>query len=86
MAAVTVVVATRNRRDTLLRSLAHHRVPVVVVDNASTDGTAPAVRAAYPDVCVVPLDRNAGAAARTVGAKLACTPYVAFADDDSYWE
>jgi GT2 family glycosyltransferase len=85
---VTVVVATRDRRGSLLRTLAHlgGDVPVVVVDNASTDGTAAAVRGAHPDVEVVELPTNAGAVARTHGVRLARTPYVAFADDDSWWE
>jgi N-acetylglucosaminyl-diphospho-decaprenol L-rhamnosyltransferase len=83
---VTVVIATRNRRDQVLRHLPRHRAPVIVVDNASDDGTAAAVRAArYPGTTVVALERNLGAAARTVGVRAASTPYVAFADDDSYW-
>ena len=36
---VTVVVASRNRRTDLLASLPRHEAPVVLVDNASTDGT-----------------------------------------------
>ncbi|MDP5182703.1 glycosyltransferase [Blastococcus sp. BMG 814] len=85
----TVVVATRDRRDSLLRSLAHlddgvH--PVVVVDNGSSDGTAAAVRTRHPGVTVVELPVNRGAVARTVGVRRAGTPYVAFADDDSWWE
>lgn len=85
---VAVVVATRNRRDSLLRTLARladvpERPPVVVVDNGSTDGSAAAARAA--GVEVVELGRNAGPAARTVGARRVATPYVAFADDDSWW-
>jgi GT2 family glycosyltransferase len=34
---------------------------------------------------VVGLRRNRGAAARTVGARLVDSPYVAFSDDDSWW-
>jgi GT2 family glycosyltransferase len=83
---VTVVVASHNRRSTLLRSLAEHRAPVIVVDNASTDHSADAVAHHYPDVHLVRLSDNLGAAARNIGAELATTPYVAFADDDSYWE
>jgi GT2 family glycosyltransferase len=83
--AVTCVVASRNRRTDLLASLPRHEAPVVLVDNASTDGTVEAVRAAHPDVTVVPLDRNAGALARTVGTARAGTPFVAFTDDDSWW-
>ncbi|HEV7871369.1 MAG TPA: glycosyltransferase [Modestobacter sp.] len=83
--AVTCVVASRNRRADLLASLPRHEAPVVLVDNASTDGTVEAVRAAHPAVTVVPLDRNAGAVARTLGAARADTPFVAFTDDDSWW-
>ncbi|MFC4903742.1 glycosyltransferase family 2 protein [Kocuria oceani] len=82
---VTVVVATRNRREELVEHLGRHEGPVIVVDNASTDGSVEAVRAAHPHVQVVPLPRNVGAVARTVGVRLARTPYVAFADDDSWW-
>lgn len=82
---VTVVVMSRNRRDELLTSLPRHRAPVILVDNGSTDGTVDAVRSALPHVEVVALARNLGAAARTVGVRHARTPYVAFADDDSWW-
>ncbi|OMH29311.1 glycosyl transferase [Tersicoccus phoenicis] len=84
-ARVTVVVATRNRRDELLAHLQRHEGPVIVLDNASTDGSAEAVAAAYPDLTVVPLPVNVGARARTLGAERASTPYIAFADDDSWW-
>lgn len=81
-ARVTVVVMSRDRREELVATLGRHRAPVVLVDNGSTDGTAAAVRAAHPHVTVVEARRNLGAAARTLGARLAATPYVAFADDD----
>ncbi|MEV4483018.1 glycosyltransferase family 2 protein [Micromonospora coxensis] len=83
---VTVVVATRNRREQLLDVLARHPGPVVVVDNGSDDGTPEAVAAAHPRVRLVRLGANLGAGtARNVGVALARTPFVAFADDDSYW-
>jgi GT2 family glycosyltransferase len=84
-ADVTVIVASRNRRDELLETLPRHEAPVVLVDNASTDGSADAVRDACPEVTVVTLERNRGAEARTVGVARAGTPFVAFADDDSWW-
>ena len=65
---ITAVVVTFNRRALLLESLAalaaQSRVldSIVVVDNASTDGTADAVRAGYPDVQLLCLDRNTGGA------------------------
>jgi N-acetylglucosaminyl-diphospho-decaprenol L-rhamnosyltransferase len=76
---VTIVVATRNRPDRLAETAAHHRAALIVVDNASDES----VRLAGADV--VRLDANLGAAARNVGVERARTPYVAFADDDSYW-
>src|SRR4051794_12035828 len=72
---VTIVVATRNRRASLLATLRHlgslgpggGRCPVIVVDNGSTDGTASAVVEACPQVTVLPLSANWGSAARNVG-------------------
>jgi GT2 family glycosyltransferase len=84
--AVTTVVISRNRRQDLLATLPRHTGPVILVDNGSTDGTPTAVAAACPEVEVIALDTNAGALARNVGAWRARTRYVAFADDDSWWE
>jgi N-acetylglucosaminyl-diphospho-decaprenol L-rhamnosyltransferase len=85
-AQVTVVVATRNRRARLLETIPRHEGPVIVVDNGSDDGGPEAIEEAFPQVTVVRLGENRGAAARNAGVELARTPYVAFADDDSYWE
>ena len=82
---LTVVVASRNRRTDLLATLPRHEAPVILVDNGSTDGTVTAVRAAHPQVTVLPLERNEGAAGRTRGVVSAGTEFVAFADDDSWW-
>lgn len=79
------MVATRDRRDDLERSLPRHEVKVIVVDNGSVDGTAAAVRERHPRIEVVELGANRGAPARNVGVARAGTPYVAFADDDSWW-
>jgi GT2 family glycosyltransferase len=87
---VSIVIATRDRRRELLHTLARLAAlddapPVIVVDNASSDGTPEAVRAQHPGAVLVTLERNLGAAARTAGARRAVTPYVAFSDDDSWW-
>ncbi len=87
---VTVVIATRNRQEQLLRTLAQLSAPpdrpaLVVVDNASSDGTPGAVARDFPDAVVLALPFNSGAAGRTLGARLASTSYVAFSDDDSWW-
>lgn len=87
--AVSVVVITRNRREELMANLSRLvtlGLPVIVVDNGSTDGTPEAVTDAFPSVRVLAVGRNMGAAGRNVGVAAASTPYVAFADDDSWWE
>jgi len=86
----TIVLATRNRRDRLLATLGRLRAlpegpPIVVVDNASTDGTEQAIRRLYPDITVIASRRQIGAASRTLGVEAATTPLVAFSDDDSWW-
>lgn len=85
---LTVVIATRNRRPELLRTLSRlvGRVPVIVIDNGSRDGTVAAVAETYPSVRLVALPKNRGSAARNIGVEFATTPYVAFSDDDSCWE
>jgi GT2 family glycosyltransferase len=65
---VVAVVVTYNRRELLLESLAaltgQARRPdvVLVIDNASSDGSADAVCAAHPDVRVVRMRTNTGGA------------------------
>jgi GT2 family glycosyltransferase len=89
MTLPTVVIATRNRRQRLLATLARldavDRPPVVVVDDGSTDGTSAAVRQRFPDVSVVAGRSSSGIAPRTLGVEAAETPLVAFSDDDSWW-
>jgi GT2 family glycosyltransferase len=89
-AAVTVVIAARNAWHQLERTLAEHaalpgRPPVVLVDDASTDGTVEQVRRRFPEVEVVRLHERCGPVARNVGVRRARTPYVAFSDADSWW-
>lgn len=87
----TVVIMTRDRRPELLRTLGHmtalpEEPPIIVVDNASSDGTADAVAAAYPRVRLIRAHRNLGAVARNLAVERVTTPYVAFCDDDTWWE
>ena len=59
-ARVTIVVLTHNRRDELCRTLAHLTAlpecpSIIVVDNASSDDTAFAVRSRFPAVRIIRL-------------------------------
>ncbi len=87
---VSIVVLTHNRKHELLRTLDKlHELEapyaIHVVDNASTDGSADAAIARYPDCRMIRLRHNIGAAGRNAGAIAAQTPYVAFCDDDTWW-
>ena len=50
------------------------------------DGTPAAVAGRFPRVEVLDAGRNLGAAARTLGVRHVDAPYVAFCDDDAWWE
>jgi GT2 family glycosyltransferase len=92
---VGVAIATRDRRERVLDAVLRiralpERPRVVVVDNASGDGTADALRRRFGAVDgaveVVELPSNRGAAARTEAVERLSTPYVALRDDDSWWD
>jgi GT2 family glycosyltransferase len=87
---LSVIILTYNRVDELIRTLDHmvslpEAPSIVVVDNASTDSTATMVSRRFPGLTLISLERNIGAAARNIGVQRVQTPYVAFADDDSWW-
>jgi GT2 family glycosyltransferase len=90
MSRVSVVVLAYNRASELMHTLARLRElpeqpPLIVVDNASTDATAALVRQVFPEVNLVRMPDNIGAAGRNAGVEAATTPYVAFCDDDTWW-
>ncbi|MCH9001547.1 MAG: glycosyltransferase family 2 protein [Planctomycetes bacterium] len=86
---VSIILATHNRRavvcDTLSRlasrGLDRKTYELIVVDNASTDGTPGAI-AANVDL-LIPLDRNHGSCAKSYGVDRARGRYILFLDDDS---
>ncbi|KAB1650588.1 glycosyltransferase family 2 protein [Pseudoclavibacter endophyticus] len=91
---VSVVMITYNRREEALQSLERlvalpDRPPVVVVDNGSTDGTAEAIRARFVgdgQVTLVASEENLGAVGRNLAMEQVNTEFVAFCDDDTWWE
>ena len=87
---IGVVILTHNRAGEALKTVRHmsalsEQPQLVVVDNASADGTAELVAQSFPRVKVIRLEKNVGAAARNVGVRSIETPYVAFCDDDTIW-
>jgi N-acetylglucosaminyl-diphospho-decaprenol L-rhamnosyltransferase len=90
-ARIGVVVLTHNRAREVVCTLERlralpERPPIVVVDNASTDGTAEIVRRRFPDLTCLHLKANTGAAGRNAGVRCCDRPYVALCDDDTWWE
>jgi len=88
---IDAVFLTSNSREQALECIEHLGEPeiasIVVVDNASTDGTADAIRAAHQDVTLIALDAPVGlAAALNRGAKLGTAPYVLYLNDDAFAE
>ncbi|MGQ9648514.1 MAG: glycosyltransferase [Phycisphaerae bacterium] len=90
--SVAIVIATMNRRDVVLFTLARlhqpNRIPgdheIVVCVNPSSDNTVEAIRERFPDVRVISLDRNLGSCAKAVGVAETRSEYVLFLDDDSH--
>jgi hypothetical protein len=88
-ARVAVVIVSWNAREDLLRclaSLAVVRLPVevVVVDNASDDGSSQAVRRAHPDVHVIENAGNEGfARASNRGWRATAAPFVLLLNPDA---
>lgn len=85
-----IVIATYNRAPVLAQTLtALCELPenprILVADNASADDTERACKRFGSRVLLLKLRRNIGAAARTIGAREAGTPFVAFCDDDCVW-
>jgi GT2 family glycosyltransferase len=88
--SLSIVVLTYNRHKELLDTLGRLKAleaqyPICVVDNGSTDDTAALVREKFPDVNVIQLRENLGAAGRNYGVAAIDTQYVAFCDDDTWW-
>lgn len=87
---VSIVIPTYNRREDVLEcllSLKRQDYPnyeIIVVDNASTDGTAEAIKQRFPDMKLVKSQKNLGVTGgRNLGAKHANGDYVLFLDHDT---
>jgi GT2 family glycosyltransferase len=89
-AIVSVVIVTWNRKTDLLDAIksvydqAHQCFEVIVVDNASTDGTAEMLSRSYPEVRLITLKHNTGASAgRSVGIAAAKGDFIFMLDSDA---
>lgn len=90
---ISFVMPTRDRCGRILETLSILQrnvadVPheVIVIDNASSDGTAQAIGKAFPQVHLIELSENLNAAARNLGLSAANAELVFMLDDDSWPE
>lgn len=88
---ISVVVLTCNRADALAMTLDRllalpENPPIFLADNGSDDHTVALVKARFPTVCVIECGENLGAAGRNLAAECVSTDYIAFCDDDTWWE
>ncbi len=94
---VSVIIPAYNRQHLIEPAIqgvlaqSHRNYELIVVDDASADGTADWVEthypeAHYPQVQLIRLTQNVGAAeARNVGIRAAKGELIAFLDSDDYW-
>jgi GT2 family glycosyltransferase len=88
------VIASRDRSPELAvvldRLLDTTSCPIVLVDNASSDDSVEMARRVAAGSAgrleVIALTENLGAVGRNVGVQKCTTPFVAFCDDDSWWD
>lgn len=85
---VTVVSLTHNRRRNvaeLLRTLrrqTYSSFEIILIDNASTDGTPDMIRRQFPEVRLIETETNLGMVAYNLGFEAAQGEYILVMDDD----
>lgn len=89
---VSVVIPSRNHIKKLQKAIesvtrqTYNNYEVIVVDDASSDGTSSWVKTRYPDIQLIRLSRQGGAAkARNEALKIAKGKFIAFLDSDDEW-
>jgi GT2 family glycosyltransferase len=87
---ISIVIVSWNTVDYTLECLRsiiphthEHTLEVIVVDNASTDGSADAVHAKFPDVCLIRNEKNLGfAKANNLGIRRSSGRYICLINSD----
>ena len=87
---VTVNILSFNRKDELRNTLTkvfeqdYKNIEVIVVDNASSDGSREMIENEFPNVQLIKLEKNIGIAGWNEGFKVAKGEYILVLDDDAY--
>lgn len=90
-APISVIIVSYNTREITLKCLhrlhasTRHPLDVIVIDNASTDGSVQAVAEAFPETRILRNDRNVGfAAANNQGMRIACGDMFLLLNSDAF--
>lgn len=86
---VTIFILTWNRKNDVINAIksieqqTYNNYEILIVDNASTDGTVELVKKTFPNARVVVLDKNYGCViGRNKGIEYAHGEFIFFVDDD----
>ncbi|NVO03215.1 MAG: glycosyltransferase [Bacteroidetes bacterium] len=85
---ISLIIVTYNRKDDLDFTLSKifncfNIAEIIVINNASTDGTEKLVEFKYPNCKLINLDKNYGVPSFNKGAQIATQPFIFFLDDDA---
>jgi len=89
---VTVNILSYNRKDELRNTITkvceqdYKNIEVIVVDNASSDGSPEMVEKEFPSVKLIRMNKNVGISGWNEGFKASKGEYILVLDDDSYPE
>lgn len=89
---ISVIITTKNRISKIERAInsvfnqSYKNIELIVVDDASSDGTPILIKSKYPNITLHENKKSVGgSASRNIGIKLCKGPFVAFLDDDDYF-
>jgi len=87
---ISIVTICWNRKADICESLSRIRdidypnLEIIVVDNASTDGTSATIESDFPEVHLLQMPENVGITAYNAGFEIARGEYIVILDDDSF--
>lgn len=91
MPKITIGILNYNRKEDLRRTLdcvtkaiQYPEIEIIVIDNASTDGSVPMIHEEFPTIIIIALEKNEGTSARNYFYQNATGKYIFSFDDDSF--
>ena len=86
---ISVLILTHNRKTKLTKAIesvqtqSYPKIEIIVIDNASEDGTSDYIKEIFPKISVISLETNHGCpGGRNIGIDYCAGEYIFFLDDD----